>query len=220
MALERLGPRHPGDGAVGHAARQLEHAGGEGRQQDRAGRRLGHRHLALGLYGVALEGHLLTAEQRQQHRQVLAHVPGRLVEAVPVHVLDDDLVRQPDAERQPARAGRQRRGQCLLRQHRRMPRVGGDDGRAELDARHLAAGYRQRGQRLEPEDVGHPDRREPVVGRPADLIGQFDQCLVAARLGRRDTDPHALSPSARRQLRCRRSRDLILAAAYPIRKPS
>jgi hypothetical protein len=139
-------------------------------------------------------------EQRPQDRQVLAHVVGGPVEAVPVHVLDDDLVRQPDAEGQPAGPDRERRGQRLLRQHRRMPRVGGHDGGAELDAWHLAARHRQRGQCLESEDVRDPHRREPVIDGPADLVGQVAQGLGVARLHRRDADPHVRSPSARRRL--------------------
>ena len=51
---------------------------------------------------LAVDADRGAVQQRQQDRQVLAHVPGGPVEAVPVHVLDDDLVRQPDAERQPA----------------------------------------------------------------------------------------------------------------------
>ena len=41
-----------------------------------------------------------TVARQGQLEQVFAHVPGRPVEAVAVHVFDDDLVRQPDAERQ------------------------------------------------------------------------------------------------------------------------
>jgi hypothetical protein len=139
-------------------------------------------------------------KQRPQHRQVLAHVPRGLVEAVPVHVLDDDFVRKPDAERQPAGADRECSGQRLLREHRRMPRVTGHDGGPQLDAGHPAARHRQCGQRLKPEDVRHPDRREAVVGRTADLLGQLAQCLGVACLRRRDAEPHVLSPSARRRL--------------------
>jgi hypothetical protein len=43
-------------------------------------------------------------------------------------------------------------------------------------------------------------RRKPVVGRPAELVGQFAERLVTARLHGQDADPHALSPSARRRL--------------------
>src|SRR5215471_18621480 len=98
-----------------------------------------------------------------------------------------------------------------------MPRVGGHDGSAQLDAWDLAAGYRQRGECLEPEDVCHPGRREPVVDRSAELVSQFAECLVAARLHDRGADPHALSPSVRPPPVRSPARDLILAAAcrYP-----
>jgi hypothetical protein len=74
-------------------------------------------------------------------------VPGRPVEAVPVHVLDDDLVGQADAERQPP-ADRCGRGERLLRQHGRVARVGRHDSSAQLDPGYLAAGDRQRGERV------------------------------------------------------------------------
>src|SRR5215469_7151296 len=79
-----------------------------------------------------------------------------------------------------------------------MPRVGRHYGSAELDARDLTAGYSQRSECLEPEDVCHPGRREPVVDRSAELVSQFAECLVAARLHDRGADPHALSPSVSR----------------------
>ena len=100
-----------------------------------------------------------------------------------------------------------------------MPRVSGNDGRAELDARHLAARHRQRGQRVKPEDLRHPGRREPVVGRPAELISQLDYCLVAACLRKQGADPHALSPSARRQARCRLPGTRFSRPHTAIRKP-
>jgi len=47
---------------------------------------------------LALVVHLLTPEQRHQRVQVITHVAGGAVEAEPVHVLDDDLMGQPDAQ--------------------------------------------------------------------------------------------------------------------------
>ena len=82
-------------------------------------------------------------------------MPRRPVEAVAVHIVDDDLVGQADAEDQPAahrRSGRQR----LLRQHGRMAGISRHDGRAQPDAGDLAPRHGQRGERVEAEDVGHP----------------------------------------------------------------
>ena len=65
---------------------------------------------------------------------------------------------------------RERRGHRLLGQHSRMARVSGHHRCAELDARHAAAGHGQRRQRVQPEDVGDPGGREPVVGCPLQLV--------------------------------------------------
>ena len=48
-------------------------------------------------------------EERTQDRHVLAHVCERFGEREAEHALDDDLVREPDAEREAAAARRARR---------------------------------------------------------------------------------------------------------------
>ena len=70
--------------------------------------------------------------------EVLAHVAHRLVERQPEHVLDHDLVRQPDAEHE-APAARGLHGERLLRHRQRVAAVGRHDAGGELDAGHLAA---------------------------------------------------------------------------------
>ena len=45
-----------------------------------------------------------------------------------------------------------------------MARVGRNHGRPQFDAIHLVPGDGERGQRVQPEDVAQPGRREPVVG--------------------------------------------------------
>ncbi len=82
---------------------------------------------------------------------------GWRVEAVPVHVLYHDLVRQPDAEGK-LRVERERGGERLLGEHGRMPRIGRNDRRAHLNAVDAAARDGESGQRVESEDVGHPGR--------------------------------------------------------------
>ncbi len=116
-------------------------------------------------------------------------MPGGLVEAVAVHVLDDDLVRQPDSECEAA-ADREVSGQRLLGEHCRVPRIRRHDRRAEFDVGHLAAGDRERGQRLQAEDVRHPGRGEPVINRNAQLVGHVDERVRAAGLSYRGADSH------------------------------
>ncbi|GAA2852678.1 hypothetical protein GCM10010517_10400 [Streptosporangium fragile] len=101
-------------------------------------------------------------------------MPGGLVEAVAVHALDHHLVREPDAQCEPSVEGGVG-GEGLLGEGGRVPGVGGDDGGAELNAGHLAAGHGERGQRVEAEDVGEPDRGEAVVGPAGDALAQLGQ---------------------------------------------
>ena len=68
---------------------------------------------------LALERHRLAVQQRPQDRQVLTHVPHGLVERQAPHRLDDDLVRQPDAEREPP-AGRRLCREGLAGEHHRV----------------------------------------------------------------------------------------------------
>ena len=123
------------------------------------------------MHGLAVKVGRFPVEQRHEHGEVLAHMPGRLLEAVTVHVLDDDLMRQPDAEREAAAEGHVGR-QRLLREDGRMAWIGRHDRGTEFDARHLAACHRQGGQRLQAEDVGYPGRRKAIVSPGADLIGE------------------------------------------------
>jgi hypothetical protein len=63
-----------------------------------------------------------------------------------------------------------------------VPRVGRDHGGADLDTGNVAAGYREGGERVESEDVGHPHRREPVVGRLPQVVAQLAERLRTFRL--------------------------------------
>ena len=66
-------------------------------------------------------------------------------------------------------------GERLLGQGGGMPRVGGHDGGADLDARHLRAGDGERGEGVQPEDVGQPGRRQAVVCARLELVAQVAQ---------------------------------------------
>ena len=191
------GPGHPQDRAVGLLAGQAEHLGAECREH--------HRHPALPWYGQADVGPdrragergLAPFQQRQQHGKVLPHVPDRLAEVVPVPVLDHDLVRHADPEDQAATAAGCGRGQRLLREGGRMARVGGDHGRPQLDPAHLVPDDGERGQRVQPEDVAQPDRREPVVGRPLHLLAQAAHRVGTGRFLQWNTDAHLPASRAR-----------------------
>ena len=120
---------------------------------------------------------------------------GRSVEAVSVHVLDDDLVRQADAEGKLA-VKRESGSKGLLGEHCRMSRVGRYDRGAHLDAMHAVARDGKSRQGIKPEDVGHPGRREAVVHGHQKLVTEHAQRLRALRLGQGCSDAHVNSVSA------------------------
>ena len=103
----------------------------------------------------------LVARQRAQDAQVVAYVTDRLVVAHAEHVLDHHPVAEPDTQGEAALAGRIHR-EALLRDRRRMSRIGRDHRRAEFDARDLSADDRQHRQRVVAEDVRRPVRSETV----------------------------------------------------------
>ena len=142
VGLDRRRPRHPQDRAVGDGPGEVQHPRRHRREVH------GHRVLAwareaeMGRVRLARVAHVPVAQQRQQDVEVVAHVAGRLVERVAEHPLDDDLVRQADAERETSVEGGLRRHR-LLGQRRRMTRIRRDHGRAEFEPRHVAAGDRE-----------------------------------------------------------------------------
>ena len=71
---------------------------------------------------------------------------------------------QADAQRQLPVQG-QRGCERLLGECGGVPGVGRDYRRADLDAGDAAAGYGERGQRVETEDVRQPDGCETIIGR-------------------------------------------------------
>jgi hypothetical protein len=191
VRAQRLRTGHPGDRAVGLAAGERQHLGRERGEQDRRRRRAGHAERRLHAELVAAEVDLALAQQRREHRHVLAHVAERLRERQAEHPLDDQLVRQPDAQAE-ASAARGARRQRLLRHRRRVARVGRRDRGAELDPAGLAPAQRAGEDRVEAEDVGEPRRREAVCFRRLGLRDQVvDGRRVAADLADADSDAHA-----------------------------
>ena len=199
-------PGHPGDGAVGHGACQLEHGGAERGDED------GRRGRAADVErGERVRGHPLaraprrfSVQQGHEGGQVLAHVGGGLLVAQPPHPLDDDLVGEPDAEEQPVVGGRLHR-QRLLGQHHRVAGVDGHDPGSQPDARHLGAGRGQPGQRVGAEDLRGERVVEAGIGEPAQLGHRRVERLVqvqhrpdAQRLGHgsRSSSPSVLDVPA------------------------
>ena len=179
--------RAPRQRPVGQLGGGLEHLRPERGDDDGERAAAVHRHGRVHPVVLAGERHRLTARQRPEHGEVLAHVADRLVEAHAEHRLDHDLVAQPDAEAQPA-AGGGVHGQRLLGQHHRVARVRRHDARAELDAGHLAPDDRQHGQRVVPEDLRRPERGEPVRLR---LPGLGDDVVDRALVDRPGEEPDA-----------------------------
>ena len=152
---ERGRTGHPGDRAVGDGAGELEHLRAE----------RGDEHRARAVVGATSMRDVRARSSRRRTSalpsvssgistdEVLAHVPQRLVEREAEHVLDHDLVREADAERE-APAARGLHGERLLRHRERVAAVGGHDAGRELDARHLAADDREHAHRVEAEDLG------------------------------------------------------------------
>ena len=78
----------------------------------------------------------------------------------------------------------------LLRQHHRMPRVGGYHRRAELDAGHLAADDRKRGERVVAEDLRGPESVEPRLAHLPRLLHEAREGALPIRAAH-DPDTHA-----------------------------
>ena len=167
---ERRRTGHPRDGAVGHACRRARASADRARRSSTGG---GATSVDAELDACVeivspVNAHLPSCSSGISTDEVLAHVPHRLLERQAEHALDHDLVREPDAEREPPAA----RGL-----HRAAPAAPSSSGGAGRSARrrspssmrgHLAADDREHAHRVEPEDLGERVAREPVrFGRPS-----------------------------------------------------
>jgi hypothetical protein len=159
---ERRRPGHPRDRPVGDGAGQLEHLRSERSNQHRYRRQVGDVERGVRRDRLTVDVALAAAQERHEHVQVLAHVPHRLRVRQAEHVLDDNLVRQPDTEREPAPT-RGLHGQRLLRHRDRMARVRRHHTGQELDPRNLVSNHGQHAHGVEAEDLGECVAREAVL---------------------------------------------------------
>ena len=139
-------------------------------------------------------------EHGVEHVEVVLDHLRRLLVRQPQHVVDDPVVRRPDAEAEPTAAHRLHR-QRLLAERDRVARLQRHDRGAELDAARLASHERDRGHGVEVlRELRDPRGREArVVGRLGVVDHLVDLGGVATGLGPdHDADAHG-----------RRLRDLL-----------
>ncbi len=170
---------HPGDGAVGHAARQLEHGVAQRGDEDRRRLDIGdvERGEGVGGHTLPLEVHRLAPQQRHERGQVLPHVGRRALIAHAPHALDHHLVREADAQQEPV-VRRHLHGEGLLGQHHRVPRVHRHHPGSQADAGHLRAGHGQERQRVGAEDLRREGMVEPGLPVPLQQGHHIGQRLV------------------------------------------
>ena len=163
MVPKGVGAGHPGDRAVGQAARDLQHPGTQRRHYHRAAHHVGIRYLQLGRDPElpSLKVHPALPQQGAQDGEIFLDVPGRMGVGKAQPVLNGGAVGNADAQGEASPDGHLG-GQGLLRQRDRMARVGGDDGGAQLDAVGLHAGHGDDGEHSGPEVLGQPVAVEAV----------------------------------------------------------
>ena len=186
---------HPEDGPVGSFARDAQHQGAEGGEQDRRRRDVGDVQRVVDPERVVLHVDGARAGQgRLQHIEVVAHGLCRSFVGQAEHLVDDPVVGDAQAQGQ-ATLEDGLGGECLLGQRDRVPGLDGDHRRADLDARGLESddGRRREGVELV-GDLRHPDRGQPGFLRPAGVGHEpLDLGPVAAALGAdHHADAHAL----------------------------
>ena len=116
-------------------------------------------------------------------------MPRRLLERIAEHPLDDHLVGEADAQREPSTGGHLG-GQRLLGHEQGVARIGGDHRAAHLDTGHLASHDRQGDEGVEAEDVGDPHRGEAILRRLPGAADQIRDGVGAAALTEEDADAH------------------------------
>jgi hypothetical protein len=188
---------HPEQGAVRRARGEPQHSRPERREEHGDARRLRQLERELDAELLAAEAGGLPAQERPEHGEVLPHVLLAAGVGEAEQALDHHRVREADAEREAPAAG-EPRGECLLGQCGRVPRLRRHDGGAELDAARLAANQRARRDGVEAEDVRHPRRVEATgleILRPRH---QGVDGLAARARVQHHADAHGFSASSSR----------------------
>ena len=134
----------------------------QGRDEERHLARIGDRQCRGDPVLFPSELRLLAAQQGREHTEVLAHVPCWPGEGKTQHVLDHDLVGKADSEGESSAARRLSR-ERLLGHGEGVPRVGGNDRRAELDSTGLPPDDREGCDRFQAEDLREPQGRESQI---------------------------------------------------------
>jgi hypothetical protein len=111
------------------------------------------------------------AEQVAQHLEVFAQMPGGPLERDAEAPFDQFAVRHPEPQPEPATSGGLG-GLGLAGHDDRVPRVGDRDGRAKVDVGDLAGDGRDRGDRVDVEELTEPQRSHPgASAMPIGIIG-------------------------------------------------
>jgi len=184
---------HPGHRPLCEPAAQAQHGGSESRDQHRRACRARHLDLRRDPVQLAAEPGGLLRQQAGEHCQVLPRMRNRPAVIEPERVLHHVAVAQADTERQPV-AGRGLGGQRLLRERRRVTRIGGNDGSPQFNPVSLTSGDGQHRQCVEAKRMREPRGCKPI---PLGALSRRDerlQCLCRDRPSKPDSDAHQLPP--------------------------
>ena len=163
MLLDGAWPGQPGQRAVGQFPGDTQHCGPQ-RGDQHLGRRAA-RHVAgearrVRDHRLAPDVDLPGAEQVAQHLEVLAQMPGGPIERVPKRRSISSRCDTPSPSRSRPRAAAWAVW-AWTGHDDRVPRVGDRDGRAKVDVGDLAGDGRDRGDRVDVEELTEPQRRHP-----------------------------------------------------------
>ena len=181
---QSVGAGHPSDGAVGEATGDLEHPGAEGGHQHGNDDRVGVRDLQFtgDLKFLAMEVDTALAKEGTQHRQVFLDVPGGTGVGQTEPVFDGGAVGNANAEGEPSADG-DLGGEGLLGHGDGVPREGGNDRGAQLNAAGLHAGHGDDGEHICAEVLREPVAVESLsfgVGDAVKALGDIPHQLEGA----------------------------------------
>ena len=197
VGFDGAGAGHPGDGAVGQLASQIEHLRGQRGHQDGAGRTLQGGQLQVDVEEFSLGTVTAPSSSRGRMTDRYSRVcKRRAVVGDAEALLHAGAVGRADAEDEPSVGGRGG-GEGLLGQGRRVTGVGRNYADAQLDAAGLHPGQGQGGQGVIAPggDVGNPEAVEAVV---LGLLDAGQQAVEGHQVGdgraNENTDAHGSPP--------------------------